>query len=181
MGPRPPSSSELCKPSKGLVGRGNRRFFSKVHFHFETFHLFLCCADDAWLPACSAELEASDQLDSPDLQAPPSSCSNPSLLQPSASSCSSSFSTCRQPSCSNPGSPQPSPLPCCSSKSSCCCFTRTPSQTRGRNFNPSGPLQAALDVDDKPKSLAGGVQDEMDVQGVFITIAQPVDLAPERL
>ena len=161
MGPRPPSFSELCKPSKGLVGRGNRRFFSKVHFHFETFHLFLCCAGDAWLPACSAELEASDQLDSPDLQAPPSSCSIP----PS-------------PSRSNPGSPQPSPLPCCSSKSSCCCFTRTPSQT----FNPNGPLQAALDVDDKqPKSLAGGVQDEMDVQGVFITIAQPADLAPERL
>ena len=160
------------------MGRGNRRFFSKVHFHFETFHLYLSCAGDAWLPACSAELEASDQLDSPDL--PPSSCStcsNPSLLQPSASSCSSSFPTCRQPSCSNPGSLQP----CCSSKSSCCCFTRTPSQTRGRNFNPSGPLQAALDVDDKPKSLAGGVQDEMDVQGVFITIAQPADLAPERL
>ena len=29
--------------------------------------------------------------------------------------------------------------------------------------------------------LEGGVQDEMDVQGVFITIAQPADLAPERL
>ena len=75
----------------------------------------------------------------------------------------------------SPGFPQPCTW--CSSSSSC--STRwSPVSPPGNGFggeNPDREIQAALSVDDQqPKCLAGGVQDEMDLQGAFLAEASHV-------
>ena len=148
------------------------------------FTFYFWFAGAARLPACSAELEADFQLGSP------------GFPQPSTCGCSSTSSTCF-PKCL--GFPECFCWSCSCKSSGCCCSTSSqlchsscssksspwcssssscstrwsPVSPPGNGFggeNPDREIQAALSVDDQqPKCLAGGVQDEVDLQGAFLS------------